>query len=137
MTKNLKRNTIRNIRIDLVSAVFLAVCILLVVRLFTIQILDHVKYKALAYDQYWSSQIIPTNRGSIYSSDGYPLAETQASYLIFVEPKKIENPLETSDKLAKEILEIYRKKYDILTSESTQSEELKEMDTPEKVYENL
>ena len=137
MTKNLKRNIIRNIRIDLVTAVFLAVCILLVVRLFTIQILDHVKYKALAYDQYWSSQVILTNRGAIYSSDGYPLAETQAAYLIYAEPEKIKDPVDTSDKLAQEIYEIYKKKYDILTKESTESEELKEMKPPEKVYEGL
>lgn len=137
MTKNLKRNIIRNIRIDLVTAVFLAVCILLVVRLFTIQILDHVKYKALAYDQYWSSQVILTNRGAIYSSDGYPLAETQAAYLIYAEPEKIKDPVDTSDKLAQEIYEIYKKKYDILTKESTESEELKEMKTPEEVYESL
>ncbi len=137
MKKNLKRNIARNLRIDLITAVFLSVCILFIFKLFTIQILDHAKYKAMAYNQYWSSQVIPTNRGAIYSSDGYPLAETQASYLIYAEPKKINDPIDISDKLAQEIFEIYKKKYDVLTKETTKSEELKQMETPEKVYESL
>ncbi len=58
-------------------------------RLFSIQILSHKEYSARADDQYASYISIPARRGEILSSDGYPLASNQVSYLLYAEPKII------------------------------------------------
>lgn len=78
-----------NFRITVVEYVFLVVAFVLVCRLFQIQVLHHEKYKVLAQEQYWDFAVIPARRGDILSSDGYPLATTQVSYLLFVEPKRL------------------------------------------------
>ncbi len=77
----------------IVSAVF-------IVRLFHIQVIQHEEYKALAQDQYWSLQEIPAKRGNIQSSDNFPLATTQLSYLLYAEPHKIKDPLQTANDIA-------------------------------------
>jgi cell division protein FtsI/penicillin-binding protein 2 len=62
-----------------------------VFRLFFIQVLSHKSYSARAYDQYSSYVRLPAKRGEILTSDGYPLASNQVSYLLYAEPKKIIN----------------------------------------------
>ncbi len=60
-------------------------------RLFSIQILSHKLYIARAYDQYANFITIPAKRGEILTSDGYPLASNQVSYLLYAEPKKLKD----------------------------------------------
>lgn len=97
---------LKDIRIDILLLIFLIIPLLLILRLFQIQVLDHSKYRAMAQEQYWNLQTIPAKRGDILSSDGYPLATTQVSYLLFIEPKKITNKAETTKALATVLSEI-------------------------------
>lgn len=60
-------------------------------RLFQIQVLGHDKYTDLGQNQYWAVQNVEAERGSIFSSDGFLLAGTKASYLMYGEPKVIQN----------------------------------------------
>lgn len=78
-----------NLRINLIIGGFGAISLLFLLRLFTIQIIGHAKYKAMASDQYWNYQNIPSRRGNITSSDGFLLATTQNHYLMYAEPKNI------------------------------------------------
>lgn len=86
-----KSSNQRNLRINLLFYVFTFISALFIYRLFTIQVLDHEKYTALAKEQHWGYQDIPSKRGDILSSDGFPLATTQISYLLYAEPNKIED----------------------------------------------
>lgn len=69
----------------------LVLSLIAVIRLFDIQILSHDGYSARAYDQYSNYTTIPAKRGEILTSDGYPLASNQVSYLLYAEPKKIKD----------------------------------------------
>ncbi len=80
-----------DLRVNLILIFFCLLSALVTVRLFSIQVLSHKKYKALAQDQYWNSQYIQPRRGNILSSEGFVLAGTQLRYLLFAEPQKIEN----------------------------------------------
>jgi len=81
--------SIKDTRVTLVTAVFLSLFLLVEIRLFQIQILDHQKYRSLADEQYQGLTIINAKRGNILSSDGFTLAGNQINYLLFAEPKII------------------------------------------------
>ena len=108
-----KKITQGNNRINLILVAYLFMCVLFVYRLFKIQVKDHQKYRAFAQEQYWDLQEIPAKRGDILSSDGYPLATTQVSYLLYLEPKQIANKNEVAEKLATTLAEI--NKFDLET----------------------
>jgi cell division protein FtsI/penicillin-binding protein 2 len=74
--------------------------LLIILRLFQIQVLDHDKYLALAQDQYQTSKEVPAKRGEIMTSDGYVLAGTRNHYLMFGEPKKIKDPYQAASDLS-------------------------------------
>ncbi len=85
------------------SYVFVVVVIFL--RLFNIQILNHEVYTAYAQDQYWNLSVIPAKRGNIITSDEVVLAGTQTHYLLYAEPKKISDKDATSQKLGELLTE--------------------------------
>lgn len=87
-------------RLDIVFLGFVIGFFLVIIRLFQVQVLDHKDYRAQAEGQYSNQSEIPAKRGDILSSDGYVLAGAQSNYLLFAEPRRIENPHETATKLA-------------------------------------
>lgn len=94
-------------RINTVYVSFVFAFILVILRLFQIQVIDHEDYRALAESQYSSQFEIPAKRGEILSSDGYVLAGAKSNYLLFAEPKKITDPYKVASDLA-EILSSMR-----------------------------
>ena len=109
-----KRHKTDNLRINIILSAFLIFSVLLVVRLFTIQILGYSKYKAMATDQYWNLQDLPSRRGNIVSSDGYMLATTQTHYLLYAEPQNVLDREKTSKALALLIVSMRAKEGDDL-----------------------
>jgi cell division protein FtsI/penicillin-binding protein 2 len=87
-------------RIKFLLAGNLFVIGLFIFRLFFIQVVHHQKYKVMAEEQYWDTQVLPAKRGDILSSDGYPLATTQVAYLLYAEPDKIKDKLQVANDLA-------------------------------------
>ncbi|MFC1622317.1 peptidoglycan D,D-transpeptidase FtsI family protein, partial [Patescibacteria group bacterium] len=87
-------------RINTLLGIFGLVLVVLICRLFMIQVLQHDKYKALAQEQYWDLSVLPARRGDIISKDGFTLAGTQTHYLLYIEPKKLREPHETGRHLA-------------------------------------
>lgn len=79
--------------------VFISGLAVVIVRLFVIQVIDHSKYTAAAFNQHFVSQEILAPRGEIKSSDNYLLASNLTKYLVYGEPKKITNPRLTAEKL--------------------------------------
>ena len=86
--------------------IFVTLFLIIEIRLFTIQVLGHQKYEKLAYNQHWTQQEISSSRGSVYTDDGYLLAGTQYSYLMYGEPNKFGNKDETAQVLAKIMADI-------------------------------
>lgn len=116
MKRRVKNTPPRFTRIDLIFFVVISATALVFVRLLDIQILSHGEYTAMAKSQHSSLHELPAKRGDIISADGYLLATSQVAYLLYAEPKKIENPREVSEKLAivfsegdSDLLETYEK----------------------------
>ncbi len=81
---------------------FLAV----ILRLFQIQVLGHEKFEKMGQDQYWTFQEIYAGRGNISSADGFLLAGTVDNYLMYGEPKVVENKTQTAHILAEYLASI-------------------------------
>jgi cell division protein FtsI/penicillin-binding protein 2 len=99
--------------------------VLVEVRLFQIQVLSHRKYSDIADEQYLDYRVLYPRRGTIFSSDNYVLAGNQIFYLLFAEPKNIENPHKFSHDLAT-----------VLTNMKLEAEEVKKS-TPAVSAEDL
>ncbi len=89
-----------------VAGFFIVFAALLMLRLFTLQVLQHSFYAALAADAHQlSEQLLPT-RGQILVNDPqsatgvYPLATNTTLHLLFVVPKQVTNVSSTVDALA-------------------------------------
>ncbi len=112
-------------RVNAVYIFFISAFIVVILRLFQIQILGHDDYRALAESQYSSQFEIPAKRGEILSSDGYVLAGAKSNYLLFAEPKRISDPYKIASDLA-EILSSMRseiKEYEVSYEEESDSED--------------
>ena len=94
-------------RVNAVYIFFISAFVVVILRLFQIQVINHDDYRALAESQYSSQFEIPAKRGEILSSDGYVLAGAKSNYLLFAEPKRISDPYKVSSDLA-EILSSMR-----------------------------
>jgi cell division protein FtsI/penicillin-binding protein 2 len=124
MTPRKKRKMIiEDWRINTVFLCFILSFSFILLRLFSIQILNHEKYVALAQDQYSDQTVIPAKRGDIISADGYVLAGNQNYFLMFAEPKKIKDPFQTASDLA-DLLVSIRYKQDTKPEETETSLEI-------------
>lgn len=79
-------------RLKFIQLAFAVGALLIIGKLFYIQVLLHGMYEAKAFDQHWYSQILTAKRGDILSRDGYPLATSKTYYQIIAEPNKISLP---------------------------------------------
>jgi len=102
-----KRVKQRNLRINVLVGVNALIVVILLLRLFSIQVLKHGRYTALAQDQYWNLSVIPAKRGDIRSSDDFVLAGTQIHYLLYLEPKKVDDIYKAAHDLS-DVLAKYR-----------------------------
>jgi cell division protein FtsI/penicillin-binding protein 2 len=88
-------------RIRLVTLLFIVVLILLVVRLFSWQILRGGELSNLARGQYQSGQIIPSSRGNILAADGSWLVAKGEAWLVSASLPDLEGePRRIAEKLA-------------------------------------
>ena len=89
-----------NPRLNFLIIVYGLIIVVFLARLFTIQVLRHGMYTAQAQNQYWNLSVIPAKRGDIVSADDFVLAGTQTHYLMYIEPKKVEEPQKAAHELA-------------------------------------
>jgi cell division protein FtsI/penicillin-binding protein 2 len=114
----------KNIRLNILAVIIFIFGGIIIFRLFSLQILNHDFYSAMAAGQHEISESLLPERGKILiqeigdSSTLYPLATNQSLYQVYVEPNKVENSEELSEKLT----DIFFTRSEI---------EIKEGDTPE------
>lgn len=65
-------------------------CLVILLRLFQIQVLNSSKYKAQAREQQWQEFQLPARRGNILTSDGYTVATYQVKHGLILNLKKID-----------------------------------------------
>ncbi len=88
-------------RYRLVFASIVFFFLLIVVRLFYWQVVRAPELSALAQEQYGTAVNVQPQRGDIETSDGFPLATSQITYLVFANPKEIQNKNEEILSLSK------------------------------------
>jgi cell division protein FtsI/penicillin-binding protein 2 len=91
-------------RIHFLTAFFILCMAVIVSRLFSLQVLQHGFYKALAEGQHAISQLLQPDRGEIlsydhYSNEPHSVATNLDMNLVYAVPKSIENPEEVAEKL--------------------------------------
>ena len=91
-------------RIRIAFFILLIAGIFLIGRLFFLQVVSGAYYRTQAQRQQNFSQILTPRRGEIYlrerSGELIPVASTKEGYLLFINPKKLENPNSILEKLS-------------------------------------
>ena len=105
MTSRFKNNsTVVNSRITLLQVLFLIFAVLIVLRLFQLQILQHTTYKNIALRKHTALETITSERGEIFVQDNQqlvPVASNEQTYLLFGVPALIENVTSTLAQIEK------------------------------------
>ena len=86
--------------------------IVLAVKLFQIQILQHEKYESLAIEQQVRETIVKANRGTIYDRNGKILAMSAGADTIFISPAEIKMYEEDPELIARKLSEILNLDYE-------------------------
>lgn len=85
-TKGRKYST-RTIRV--ITVLVLVFSLILAVALLKVQVLNHQDMAKAASDQYYSNQVEPARRGSIYDRNGVKLASTSFVYRVGITPEHV------------------------------------------------
>ena len=92
-----------NKRIYLVYFSFLFILLGLIYRLYQIQIVNHQQFAEAAENSRMTTRVLPPKRGTIYFQDKngtlIPVATNRPCYLLYLNPKEIENPQAITDAL--------------------------------------
>ncbi|GMR18960.1 MAG: penicillin-binding protein [Patescibacteria group bacterium] len=91
-------------RLKVALIFFLVGFLAVIIKLFTIQVLDREQYLITAEKQRTSSTEIPAERGRLFSSGGI-LVTNEESYLVFANPQLIEDPKVAAKTIASILLE--------------------------------
>ena len=103
------REKISRIRLNILQGGIFLLIIIIIFRLFYIQIIKHDKYQELANQQHLIIKDLEANRGEIFalkdeaSQELVPLAVNQVYYEVFVDPFHIIRPRNISDILAESL----------------------------------
>lgn len=105
----------KKLKISIVTAITLL--ILLIIRLFYLQIIDGQHLSTLASNQQTTSETISSKRGNIYDSTGASLAISETVDTVSVNPTKLKSKKYTDEnelkqELSKKLAEIFELNYD-------------------------
>lgn len=78
-------------RLAILGLILLGWALIVLSRLFGLQVLAHDKYTKLAEQQQEKLEPIDAQRGTIFDRDGYPLAISSPSHFLVVNPRRIPN----------------------------------------------
>ncbi len=80
-----------SLRVTILEISFFLFALLILSKLFYIQVIKNKEYTALAFNQHWDAKTLPSKRGDIFSKDFFPVATSKVTYLMFFEPERIED----------------------------------------------
>jgi len=92
-------------RLNLIIVFNVFALFLIILKLFSIQVIYSSNYKDIANDQHLRKSTLDAERGVIYSSDKFPLADIEITYLLYVQPKAVDDP----DKVVQVLFETFDK----------------------------
>lgn len=92
-------------RLAFLKLSFLVFAVIVVFRLFYLQIWQHDHYAALAEGQHFLRRQIPAVRGQIFSADGSPLATNEDAYLVYAVPPELKEAEKAAAVVAKIMVE--------------------------------
>lgn len=122
-----QENKDTRVRVRFLLALFLILGFVILVKLFSWQVIRAEELQSLASSQHKTSFSIPARRGSILASDGFPLAASQEAWLVWASLKDLEGaPQDIAGKLAPVLADEPREE----TVEATSSGEEKELEPP-------
>lgn len=88
-------------RFQTLQSLFWILGIVIILRLFYWQVVMGEKLQAMAESQHFSQEEIPTKRGKILATDGFPLTTSQKAYLVFANLPKLDlDKTEVASRLA-------------------------------------
>jgi len=136
---NFNNNFIK--RVQILSVVVIALFLVVLLKLFQVQIVSHNFYKVLAQDQHGFSEKIIPERGEIFINDSYsnkiyPLAVNKELSLVYAVPKNIVNKKETALKLS-ELLEINEEEIFKIVNKKDDPYEVIKRKVPDEVAEKI
>lgn len=98
VTKHIPLKTMKfRIRV-IMTGVFFLLFLFVAINFFKISVIDNEKYQAMANDQHFGSIPISAHRGSIYDSNGTPLAKSASVYKVFLDPCQFQKELKSLQK---------------------------------------
>jgi len=131
----------KHARINFVLSFIFLFGLIIISRLFYIEVINHQYWKALAQGQQKSFVSLEGERGEIFFQDGTPLALNREFDLVYAVPNEVKKPVETAEILSlilgldeKVVLEKFKKDsfYEILKKKLTEKEisDLKKANLP-------
>jgi len=87
-------------RFRIVLVIFLVMFVAVFMRLFYWQIIRAEELSHLGREQYGRNITLQPIRGEIRTSDGYPIVANKLTYLVYANPKVVEDPIHTTDVLS-------------------------------------
>ena len=98
------QNIISSKRLKNMLIVIIVLFVLLISRLFFLQVFDREHLTNLAVNQQTTSEIISSKRGNIYDSTGQALAKSETVDTISINPKKLVKKKQEDTKAYKELV---------------------------------
>lgn len=143
-------NKISSIKFKIFIAIILIIFLILIARLFILQIIDGNKLEKMAYSQQSSTEVIVAKRGNIYDSTGIPLAISSTVDSVYIYPSKIsENKKSiiaqglseildlTYDEIIEEISDTSSSRHLLKSIQNEETEELKKWMEENKITDEI
>jgi cell division protein FtsI (penicillin-binding protein 3)/stage V sporulation protein D (sporulation-specific penicillin-binding protein) len=93
-------------RVQLLLIAFAVITVLVLFKLFRVQVIQHTAYKALASGQHELVEILQPERGEVFAQDPHGdngvtvIATNQDVYTVFVNPRQIQDPQLIAERIA-------------------------------------
>lgn len=107
-------------RSRIIIGIAAAVTVVIIIRLFFLQILGYEKYQAKVLDNITMETTIAASRGIIYDRNGSALATNYTVYRVFISPRDIKND-EQAQLISRRLSEILDVSYDTVYAETQKS----------------
>lgn len=82
---------------SIVLIIMVCICIAVIIKLFTVSVLENKKYEALANNYHFGTMKLEAQRGAIYDMTGTPLAWSATVYNVYIDPELFRDEMKEID----------------------------------------